>query len=113
MLKIDIDKIARRSRFNLQKIMYCIPRPFYVRVSSGGNGIHVRAPLCGEWDYRRIAYDDPMRIQLDEQRTRHRLPVKNLLWNIKNGKHAGLWWIIQNEKHIERFIDINKPQKGL
>ena len=86
MLKIDIDLINHRSRFELQRIMYSLPRPFFVRVSSSGEGLHLAVPAGEEWGWQRQAYDDPMRIDLDMQRVRHRLPVRNLLWDVKDRK---------------------------
>jgi hypothetical protein len=110
MLKIDIDKVHRRSRFEMQRIMYSLPRPFFIRRSSSGKGMHLAVPALGEWDWRRQAYDDPMRIALDEQREHHRLPVRNLLWDVKNGKPAGQWRIIRTERDIENYIDASKQQ---
>jgi hypothetical protein len=104
MLKLDIDGIYQRSRLSLQRIMYAMPRPFDVRLSSSRAGLHLRVPLCTEWDYRRC-YDDPMRVNLDEQRRRHCLPVHNLLWDIKEGKAAGKWYTVKTEQDIEQFLD--------
>jgi hypothetical protein len=109
MLKIDIDRAHRRSRFEIQRIMYSLPRPFFVRRSSGGTGLHLAVPAGEEWGWQRYAYDDPMRIDLDSQREQHRLPVRNLLWDIKNGKPAGQWRIIRTERDIENYIDASKP----
>jgi len=110
MLKIDIDTVHRRSRFEMQRIMYSLPRPFFVRISSSGEGLHLVVPALDEWDWQRYAYDDPMRIDLDTQREHHRLPVRNLLWDVKNGKPAGQWRIIRTERDIENYIDANKQQ---
>jgi hypothetical protein len=105
MLNIDIDGVYRRSRFDKQKILYAMPRPFFIRLSSGKRGFHIRVPLCGEWDFRRYAYDDPMRVDLDLQRVRHGLPLKNLVFDVKLGKRAGLWEMIQTETDVERYLD--------
>lgn len=105
MLNIDIDGVYRRSRFDKQKILYSMPRPFFIRLSSSKKGFHIRVPYCGEWDYRRYAYDDPMRVDLDTQRVRHGLPIKNLVFDVKLGRRAGLWEIIQTEGDIERYLD--------
>ena len=110
MLKIDIDTVHRRSRFEMQRILYSLPRPFFVRISSSGEGLHLIVMSLDEWDWRRYAYDDPMRIALDEQREHHRLPVRNLLWDVKNGKPAGQWRIIRTERDIENYIDVSKQQ---
>ena len=104
MLKIDVDKIYQRERVVLQRILYAIPRSFQVRLSSSMEGLHIKVPLCAEWDYRRC-YDDPMRVELDEQRRRRGLPVHNLLWDVKNGKTAGRWYEIRSERDIECFLD--------
>jgi len=105
MLRIDIDGIYHTPRLSLQIALYSMPRPFLVRLSSSREGLHLAVPACAEWDYRRFSYDDPMRIRLDEQRVRARLPVKNLLWDIKNGKTASEWNTIKTERDIERFLD--------
>jgi hypothetical protein len=110
MLKLDIDAFHARSRFELQRIFYACPRPFYVRLSSSRCGLHLVVPVCGEWDYRRYAFDDPMRVDLDTQRRLKNLPVKNLLWDVKNGEPAGEWQTIRTEQDIEHFIDVNKQQ---
>lgn len=105
MLKLDIDEIHSRTRLELQRIMYSCPRPFFIRLSSSRAGLHLAVPGCGEWDYRRYAYDDPMRINLDTQRRLKRLPVRNLLWDVKNGRPAGDWHIIRTERNIEDYLD--------
>lgn len=110
MLKLDIDKIHHKPRLCLQMVLYAMPRPFFARLSSSRGGLHLAVPGCREWDYRRIAYDDPMRVDLDTQRMRHRLPVHNLLWDMKDGKRAGYWQTIRTETDIEHFIDVNKQQ---
>ena len=108
MLKIDLDNIHPRPRLELQRIFYAMPRPFFVRLSSSGEGLHIAVPDCQEWDYRRICYDDPMRIDLDGQRARKGLPVHNLLWDMKKGKSAGAWQIMRSERDIERYFDVIK-----
>lgn len=110
MLKIDIDNFPELSRLTLQIIMYAMPRPFYVRISSSGTGLHIRVDHRKEWDWSRFAYDDPMRIDLDEQRERLKLPVHNLLWDVKNGKRAGHWHLITSERNIESFLDAIETQ---
>lgn len=110
MLKLDIDNYHAKARFELQRIFYACPRPFYIRLSSSRGGLHLVVPVCGEWDYRRYAYDDPMRVDLDTQRRLKHLAVKNLLWDVKNGKPAGDWHTITSEQDIEQFIDANKQQ---
>jgi hypothetical protein len=89
--------------------MYALPRPFFVRLSSSRTGLHLNAPVCGEWDYRRFTYDDPMRIDLDTQRRIKRLPVANLLWDKKNGNPAGQWHVMRTERDIESYLDAIKP----
>jgi hypothetical protein len=51
-----------------------------------------------------------MRIDLDTERERHRIPVRNLLWDCKKGKPSGQWRIIRSERDIENYIDASKPQ---
>jgi hypothetical protein len=104
MLKLDIDHIYRRPRLSLQRVMYAMPRPFSVRLSSSRAGLHIKVSGCAEWDWRRC-YDDPMRVALDDQRRRRGLPVHNLLWDVKQGKLAGPWREIQTERDIEGFLD--------
>lgn len=105
MLKIDIDNFYEIQRFELQKVLHSMPCPFFIRLSSSRTGLHLAVPHCTEWDYRRIAYDDPMRINLDLMRSFKKLPVSNLLWDIKNGKAAGPWRVIKNSRQIENFLD--------
>jgi hypothetical protein len=104
MLKLDIDRCYDTPRFILQRILYCLPRPFHVRYSSGRLGLHIKVPACDEWDWRRC-YDDPMRVALDDQRRLHGIPVHNLLWDVKEGKHAGDWKTITSQREIEGFLD--------
>lgn len=110
MLKIDIDGFYHKPRFVLQRILYAMPRPFFCRLSASRTGLHIVVPLCSEWDWRRIAYDDPMRIDLDLQRLHKHLAVKNLLWDVKNGQPAGEWRVIRTERNIESFLDAIKSQ---
>jgi len=110
MLKIDVDNYHRLSRLYLQCIMYAMPKPFYCRISSSGEGLHIAVPNLTEWDYRRFVWDDPMRIDLDTQRRLAKLPARNLLWDVKNGRRANRWRVIRSEKDIEHFIDANKQQ---
>lgn len=105
MLKIDVDRVSRRSRLYLQTMFYGVPPPFYYRFSSSGDGLHLMIPQCRSDDYRRAVYDDPMRIALDEQRRVARLPVHNLLWDVKNGKPAADWIPIADSAQVERELD--------
>ena len=105
MLKVDVDEFSHKTRFELQKILHSMPCPFFIRLSSSRAGLHVSVPLCDEWDYRRLTFDDKMRVDLDGQRERKRLPIKNLLWDVKNGNAAGCWRIIRNSKEVENFLD--------
>lgn len=105
MLKIDIDNYPELSRLQLQIIMYAMPRPFSVRISSSGAGLHIKVQTRKKWDWVRFAYDDPMRIALDKQRERLGIPVSNLLWDVKNGLRAGHWRVMQTEQNIESFLD--------
>ena len=113
MLKIDIDEIGQRSRLDLQKILYAMPRPFSARISSSGNGLHISVPALPVWCWLRDAYDDPMRIELDRAREQCGLPVGNLLWDMKNGRQAHHWHTIKTERDIEDFIDAHKPMNIL
>lgn len=110
MLKLDIDGFTHIPRLVLQRILYAMPRPFFLRLSSSRKGLHIVVPLCSEWDWRRFAYDDPMRVSLDLQRLHKHLAVKNLLWDTKNGKHAGHWRAIESELNIESFLDVIETQ---
>jgi len=110
MLKIDVDGFTHTPRLVLQRIMYAMPRPFFVRLSSSREGLHIVCPQLGEWDYRRFAYDDPMRVNLDYQRVLKGIPVHNLLWDIKNGLRAGHWRVITDEQNIESFLDAIETQ---
>lgn len=108
MLKIDVDDYALRSRLDLQRIMYALPRPYSARVSSSGQGLHMKCPLAAEWAWQRC-YDDPARVDLDQARIRCGLGVHNLLWDNKGGKKAAPWVLIRTERDIEQFLDALKP----
>lgn len=108
MLKIDIDDVHPRPRLALQMLLYTMPRPFFSRISSSGEGLHIACPQCKEWDFRRIAYDDQMRVDLDQHRIKIGIPVHNLLWDIKNGMAAGTWQVIRTERDIEDYLDVIK-----
>ncbi len=82
-----------------------MPRPFFVRLSSSRAGLHLAVPLCDEWDFRRIVCDDRMRVDLDTKRMIKKLPVHNLLWDVKNGNIAGSWQVIRNSWEIEKYLD--------
>ena len=110
MLKIDVDGFTERPRYDLQLLMYAMPRPFAARLSASRTGLHIAVPKCQEWDYRRYIYDDRMRIDLDEQRERLKLPVHNLLWDVKNGLRAGHWRLMTDETTIESFLDAIETQ---
>jgi len=109
ILKLDIDSVHARSTFELLKIFLACPRPFFIRYSASRRGLHLAVPVCGEWDYRRYIYDDPMRVDLDTQRRLKGLPVKNLLWDNKNGKPAGHWKVMRTERDIEDFVNTIRP----
>jgi hypothetical protein len=46
-----------------------------------------------------------MRVELDLMRQRKKLPVKNILWDNKEGKLAGRWRIIRSSQDVENFLD--------
>ena len=104
MLRLDLDDYQEIPRLKLLKLFFSLPRPFYIRFSSGGLGLHLKAPLLPTMDYRRDLYDDPMRVLLDDFRSSHGL-VYNLQWDVKEGKTAGEWIELNNELDIVKFID--------
>ena len=105
MLKLDIDNYRARSALYLEKLFFGIPLPFFYRKSSSGKGLHIQAPQCEKWDYRRFIFDDPMRIFFDQVRERKEIPISNLLWDQKKGRKAGSWNMIESQKDISELLD--------
>ena len=90
----------------LRECLYDIPKPLFVRISSGGEGIHVMSFHDDNKGYRK-KYDDPARLEIDEIRESRGL-VNNLLAEVKScgseRKIAGEWIKIKNEKDCDDFI---------
>lgn len=105
MLKIDIDHFAARSSLYLCKLLFGMPRPFFIRKSSSGKGFHIAVPSLADWDYRRFIFDDEMRIRLDAHREQIRLPISNVLWDIKGGKRAYPWTLCATQDDALRIVD--------
>jgi hypothetical protein len=105
MLKIDLDDYAKHE-FKVCRLLLTGPFPYRVRVSSSNEGLHYENSSLPTWDYRRFAFDDPMRITLDDQREALRLPFVNLLWDVKNGKTAGTWFEIEDTAAAIAFVDL-------
>ncbi len=105
MLKIDVDGYDRQSMLYLEKLFFCLPFPFFVRISSSNHGLHLCIPGLGDLDYRRLVFDDPMRVSLDDNRRVRGLPITNLLWDEKNGKVARPWAEIKSQSDIVIFLD--------
>lgn len=105
MLKLDIDNYQHQPPLKMLRLFYSLPLPFFVRVSSSGKGLHVKAPDLEMWSFLRYIFDDPMRISLDEKRIKIGLPVSNLLWDIKEGKKSGVWIYIQTQQEIRILFE--------
>ena len=102
-LRIDYDKYT----FRIVDAFYMlknIPFPYDVRISSSGEGLHVRKD--GEYTYNDPLYrmyDDPRRLGMN--RTRQRAGVShNILWNVKKGIAAGAWFKIENKVDVLAFV---------
>ena len=79
IIKIDFDNYAERIDL-LRECLYTIPKPLFVRISSGGKGIHVMSFHDDDKDYRE-KFDDPIRLEIDEIRESTRL-INNLLADV-------------------------------
>lgn len=111
-LKLDIDNIALRKR--AVWFLISLQKPYKIRTSSGGKGIHILKECSEEcsgcsqandcyrncWIYQK---DDKKRLELNLSRHRHNL-TSNYLWDLKKGKHAGEWNWIENEQDIDRYL---------
>jgi hypothetical protein len=106
VLKIDLDKYRRRGFCGeLLPLLFSIPRPYSIRRSSSGRGLHIKAPLLDDNHYLRSVYDDPMRVLLDDERVAEGMPLHNLFWDVKNGKKAYSWTCIRSERGVLDFIN--------
>ncbi len=56
-------------------------------------------------DYRRLVFDDEMRVWLDDARAYHNMPINNLVWDCKNGRRAGRWLWLRSQKDILDFFN--------
>ena len=102
-LRIDYDKYT----FRIVDAFYMlknIPFPYDVRISAGGEGLHIAKE--GNYDYDDplyTNYDDPRRLRMN--RIRQRAGVShNLLWDVKKGKRPGPWHTIENIVDILAFM---------
>lgn len=107
-LKLDMDNIVRRKR--AVWFLLSMQKPYKIRVSSGGNGVHVRSdcPGCPRtqdcytcWLY--AIHDDKKRLNLNLSRNKAGL-THNLLWDLKKGKKAGEWQYIESVQDIDLFL---------
>lgn len=105
IIKIDFDNYIERIDM-LRECLYTIPKPLFVRISSGEKGIHVMSFHDDDKGYRE-RFDDPDRLEIDGIRQRHGL-INNLLAEVKSygseRKVAGEWIKRKNEKDCENFI---------
>lgn len=93
---IDLD---RPTRLDIIRVWYNLrhtrPRVLKGRISSSGEGVHIVAALSSPVNeeellsIRRALGDDPRRILYDE--TRPEAKPSQILFDTKNGKHAGEW----------------------
>ncbi len=93
---IDFDDAIER----LDEALICLnslPQPYFIRVSSGGKGIHIRLS-CDDKKYREL-WDDPKRMEIDEIRAKHGL-TGDILDEVKcigkDRKVSGKWVKIEN-----------------
>ena len=104
IIKIDFDNYIERID-ELRECINAIPKPLYVRISSGRKGIHIMSFHEDDKGFRE-KYDDPIRVQIDRNREGQRL-INNLLADVNSfgseRKVAGKWIKVENEKDWECF----------
>ncbi len=105
-LKIDFDDVPNRI-YEAQVCLHNLTKPYYVRVSAGKKGFHIRkmCPYC-EWFTQ--VWDDPRRKIINEVRKQN-VFIRNILFDKKTVRGvkrvAGKWQLIKDSYDVERFID--------
>ena len=102
-LLLDYDKFVYRMEDTLYMLKN-IPTPFDVRVSPGGEGLHVRKD--GDYTlndplYQR--YDDPKHLRISRIRKQNGVSY-NMIFDVKKGRRAGMWHTIHNVVDILSFM---------
>lgn len=107
MMKLDIDYVTQK----VSRFLISFPKPYDVRTSPGGTGLHIRKDCrqgCTQfndcyacWVYQSM--DDKKRLWLDISQKKHGL-IHNILNDKKNGKSAGPWIRIETSQQADRFL---------
>lgn len=103
ILRIDYDKFPYRVADTFY-MLKAIPKPYQVRVSASGNGLHIVKD--GDYTYDDplyIAYDDPRRLRMNRIRQQNGVS-HNLLWDVKRGKRPGPRTTINNIVDVLTFM---------
>lgn len=111
---VDFDNFRQR----IDEARQCLTDflPCQVRISAGGNGLHIRKLCNNEIEYShalslRQKYDDPKRIAIDARRKKVGL-TSDILFGVKHiGQEprgvAGLWIDIENESDVMNLEDLS------
>ena len=102
-LRLDWDRFTFRMKDTLYMLKN-IPTPFDVRISPGGEGLHIKRN--GDYDYNNPLYrryDDPRRLYINRLREENGVS-HNILWDVKKGRRAGTWHTINNIVDILSFM---------
>ncbi len=107
VLYVDFDGFRQRIHEAKQCLIEFLP--CQVRVSAGGNGLHIKKFCNNEIEYSRALslkqkYDDPKRLAIDARREKVVL-TSEILFVVKHiGQEprgvAGLWIDIENESDV-------------
>lgn len=105
MLKLDIDRVTKK----ITRFLICFKKPYFIRVSPSGKGLHMRSdcpgcPRTGDCtECWLMLYDDQRRRRLSFLNRKYGLS-HNILNDFKNGRPAGNWIKIETEQDADRFL---------
>jgi len=111
IVMIDFDNVSGRPEAAKECINDFIP--CLVRISSGGNGLHILKPCIDEEIHNRAltlqeVYDDPGRLEINKIRRKNGFTT-NILLGTKGFNQetriAGEWRKIKNSVDAERFLN--------
>lgn len=107
MMRLDYDSATRRGLHTLM-MLYNMPYPYRVRLSSGGRGLHIERDCkncendCYDCPLYTL-YDDQRRLKMNRARKVAGLS-HNLLFDAKNGRYVGEWIHIKSSNDIENIL---------
>ena len=107
MMRLDYDSATRRGLHTLM-MLFNIPYPYRVRVSSGGRGLHIERD-CNKCDNEcydcmfYTLYDDQKRLKMNRARKMHGMS-HNLLFDSKNGRSVDNWIQIKSSNDVEKIL---------